>query len=61
MAEIAINNATLAGIGVPPFFLNLGYNPCVWTDVEHAVGPELAVQEDVATFTQRLDALWEAV
>ena len=41
------------------FFRNLGYNPCVWPDVEKAVYPDLAVQEDVATFTQRLDASWE--
>ena len=55
-AEIAINNATLAGTGVFPFFLNLWYNPCVWPDVEKAVDPDLAVQEDAATFTRRLDA-----
>ena len=59
-AEIAINNATLAGTRVCPIFLNLGYNPCVWPDVEYAVDPELADQEDVATFSQRLDASWEA-
>ena len=60
VAKIAINNATLTGTVVSTFFLNLGYNPCVWPDVEHAVDPELAVQEDVATFTQCMDASWEA-
>ena len=59
-AEIAINNATLAGTGVSLFSLYLGYNPRVWPDVEHDVDPELAVQDDVATFTKRLDASWEA-
>jgi len=57
-AEMAINNATLTGCGVSPYFLNLGYNPCLWPDVEQAVDPELAVQEDVATFVRRLDSTW---
>ena len=60
-AEIAINNATLAGTWFSPFFVNLGYNPCDRPDVEHAVDLELAVQEDVTTFAQRLDASWETV
>ena len=45
---------------MPPFLLNLGYHPCVWPDVEHAVEHDLMTQEDVKTFFQRLDSTWRA-
>ena len=31
--EMAINNAVLTAGGLSPYFLNLGYHPCLWPDV----------------------------
>ena len=59
-AEIAINCAPLRDCGVSLFFLHLGYHPCVWPDVEHAVEHYLVTQEDVKTFVKRLGSTWTA-
>ena len=59
-AEMAINSAPLRDCVVSPFFLILGYHPCVCPDVEHAVEHDLVTQEDVKTFVQRLDSTWTA-
>ena len=53
-AEMATNNAELAGCGYSPFYLNYGFHPCVWPDVEHAAARDLTTQEDVRKFVRRM-------
>jgi hypothetical protein len=57
---MAINNAEISGCGFSPFYLNYGFHPCVWPDVEHAAPRDLTVQEDVKSFVRRMDSTWDS-
>ena len=59
-AEMAMNNAEFAGSGYSPFYLNYGFHPCVWPDVEHAAARDLTTQDDVRKFVRRMETTWDS-
>ena len=52
--EMATNNAVLTAGGLSPYFLNLGYNPCLWPDVEPDNFDANTLSEPLDSFVSRM-------
>ena len=63
MVEIAINNAPIANTELSPFYLNLGYHPHFWLDVQHF--DEVRLEGDktiqVRDWIDKIRAEWDLV
>ena len=58
---MAINNAVLTAGGLSPYFLNLGYIPCLWPDVERDDTDINTLSEPLQSFVTRMSDTWTNV
>ena len=58
---MAIDNAVLTAGRVSPYFLNLGYNPCLWPDVERDDTDINTLSEPLQSFVSRMSDTWTNV
>jgi hypothetical protein len=57
-AEMAINNANHHSSEYSPYYLNLGYHPCLFPDVYSEASPENIRTETIESFAERMNTLW---
>ena len=59
--EMAINNAVLTAGGLSPYFLNLGYSPCLWPDVERDDTDINTLSKPLHSFVTGMSDTWTNV